>query len=93
MYLFLLLIFSNGVKRNVVEYDKLGFQPEIICNVKDFSKKCIYFTNNLHLIECYKFIFKPEIISYVMWSTFANKVLTLTPDFLKLCQRTCCQLT
>ena len=32
-----------------------------------------------------KFIFQPKIISYVMWSTFANKVLTFTPDFLKLC--------
>ena len=32
MYLFLPLIFSNGVKRHVVEYDKLRFQPEIICN-------------------------------------------------------------
>ena len=32
IYLFLPLIFSNGVMRHVVEYDKLRFQPEIICN-------------------------------------------------------------
>ena len=32
IYLYLPLIFSNGVKRHVVEYDKLRFQPEIICN-------------------------------------------------------------
>ena len=25
-------IFPNGVTRHVVEYDKLRFQPEIICN-------------------------------------------------------------
>ena len=30
--LYLPLIFSNGVRRHVVEYDKLRFQPEIICN-------------------------------------------------------------
>ena len=29
---YLPLIFSNGVTRHVVEYDKLWFQPEIICN-------------------------------------------------------------
>ena len=33
IYLFLPLIFSNGVSRHVVEYDKLRFQREIICNV------------------------------------------------------------
>ena len=32
IYLFLPLIFPNGVMRHVVEYDKLRFQPEIICN-------------------------------------------------------------
>ena len=32
LYLFLPLIFWNGVKRVVVEYDELRFQPEIICN-------------------------------------------------------------
>ena len=33
IYLYLPLIFSIGEKRHVVEYDKLRFQPEIICNV------------------------------------------------------------
>ena len=32
IYLNLPLILSNGVTRHVVEYDKLRFQPEIICN-------------------------------------------------------------
>ena len=32
IYLYLPLIFSIGEKRHVVEYDKLRFQPEIICN-------------------------------------------------------------
>ena len=30
--LYLPLIFSNGVRRHVVEYDKLRFLPEIISN-------------------------------------------------------------
>ena len=30
--LYLPLILSNGVTRHVVEYDKLRFRPEIICN-------------------------------------------------------------
>ena len=33
IYLYLPLIFSNGVSRHVVEYDELRFQREIICNV------------------------------------------------------------
>ena len=33
IYLYLPLIFLNGVSRHVVEYDKLLFQREIICNV------------------------------------------------------------
>ena len=32
IYLFLPLIFSNGVTRHVVEYDQFRFQPVIICN-------------------------------------------------------------
>ena len=32
LYLFLSLIFSNGVKRDVVEYDEFRFQREIICD-------------------------------------------------------------
>ena len=33
IYLYLPLIFAIGEKRHVVEYDKLRFQREIICNV------------------------------------------------------------
>ena len=32
IYLYLPLIFAIGENRHVVEYDKLRFQPEIICN-------------------------------------------------------------
>ena len=46
IYLFLPLIFSNGVSRLVVEYDKLRFQPEIICNavLKMFANIYLYLT-------------------------------------------------
>ena len=33
IYLYLPLTLSNGVKRDVVEYDEFSFQREIICNV------------------------------------------------------------
>ena len=39
IYLYLPLILSNGVTRHVVEYDKLRFQSEIICN--DICKECL----------------------------------------------------
>ena len=44
IYLFLLLIFSNGVTRHVVEYDKLRFQPVIICNAvcEECLHICVY---------------------------------------------------
>ena len=32
IYLYLPLIFAIGEKRHIVEYDKLRFQPETICN-------------------------------------------------------------
>ena len=32
IYLYLQLIFAIGEKRDVVDYDKLRFQPEITCN-------------------------------------------------------------
>ena len=46
IYLYLPLILSNGVTRHVVEYDKLQFQPDFICNayVKMFCKIVFIFT-------------------------------------------------
>ena len=70
IYLYLPLIFSNGVKRHVVEYDKLRFQPEIICNA--VCEECLqnlfiftpYFAigEKRHVVEYDKLRFQPEII-------------------------------
>ena len=40
IHLYLTLIFSNGVTRHVVEYDKLRFQPVIICNA--VCEECLH---------------------------------------------------
>ena len=75
MYLFLPLIFSNGVKRHVVDYDKLRFQPEIICNT--VCEECfqqMYIFLPLIISNCVKRDvvvydqrgFQPEIICIVI---------------------------
>ena len=54
IYLFLLLIFSNGVTRHVVEYDKLRFQPVIICNAvceRMFAYMCLYLSLFSQLVK------------------------------------------
>ena len=71
IYLFLPLIFSNGVSRHIVEYDKLRFQREIICNV--VCEECLQiskiylpliFSNDVtrHVVEYDKLRFQSEII-------------------------------
>ena len=53
MDIFLPLIFSNVVKQHVVEYDKLRFQPEIICNAlceKVYQKMYLFFTTNVKTV-------------------------------------------
>ena len=73
IYLFLPLIFSNGVSRHVVEYDKLRFQREIICNVvcEECLQISIYiypliFSNGVMLsvknVCKYLFIFTPYFV-------------------------------
>ena len=61
---------SNGVTRHVVKYDKLRFQPEIICNA--VCKQClqisiyfpIIFSNFVtrHVVEYDELRFQPEFI-------------------------------
>ena len=46
-YLFIFTpIFSNGVTRHVVEYDKLRFPPEIICNA--VCEECLQISINIY---------------------------------------------
>ena len=46
IYLYLRLILPNGVPRNVVEYDELRFQPEIICNA--VCEECLQISNYIY---------------------------------------------
>ena len=46
IFLYLPLIFSNGVRRHVVEYDKLLFQREIICNA--VCEECLQISINIY---------------------------------------------
>ena len=70
IYLYLPLIFSNGVTRHVVEYDKLRFQPVIICNAvcEECLHICVYIylifsiCAKRHVVEYDKLRFLPEII-------------------------------
>ena len=64
------LTFSNGVTRDVVEYDEFRFQVEIICNAvwRMFANIYLYLplilSNGVtrHVVECDKLRFQPEII-------------------------------
>ena len=46
IYLYLPLILAIGEKRHVVEYDKVRFQREIICNV--VCEECLQISINIY---------------------------------------------
>ena len=46
IYLYLHLSLSNGVKRDIVEYDEFRFQLEIICNV--VCEECLQISNYIY---------------------------------------------
>ena len=92
-------IFLNGVKRHV-EYDKLRFQPKIICNAvcEDYFAKMylflpLFYENGVmrHVVEHDKLRFQQEIICNALCEVvFLQKcILIFTPIFLKWCQKTC----
>ena len=71
IYLYLPLIFSNCVTRHVVEYDKLRFLPEIICNA--VCEECLQISIYIYtlfsqmvshdmLVSMINYEFLPEII-------------------------------
>ena len=87
--LYLPLIFSNGVRRHVVEYDKLRFLPEIISNA--VCEECLQISIYIyhlfsaigergHIVKYDKPRFQPEMICNAvccMWRMFANIYLYL----------------
>ena len=99
IYLYLPLIFSNGVMRHVVEYDKLRFLPEIICNayVKNVLEilnlyLTLIFSNGVtrHVVEYDKLRFQPEIICNDACEECLHISIYIYPYFLNLCKTTCC---
>ena len=98
-YLYLPLIFSNGVTRHVVEYDKLRFRPEIICN--DICEEClqisIYFYPLVSQMVSHgmllsminsKFREKSFVMLYV--KNVCKYLFIFTPYFPKWCHAACC---
>ena len=85
IYLYLPLIFSNGFTRLVVEYDKLLFQPEFICNAvwRMFPNIYLFLPLNLSngvkrdVVEYDGRIFLPEFIYNAAWRMFAYITLYL----------------
>ena len=93
--------FSQLVKnRHVVQYDKLRFQPEIICNA--VCEECLQISiyiyplffaigEKRHVVEYDKIRFQREIICNVVCEEcLQNIYLYLPPYFLKWCHATCC---
>ena len=98
LYLYLPLIFSNCVKRHIVEYDELRFQPEFIGNAVWRMFTNIYFFLPLPLsngvkrdvVEYDEFRFQREIICNAYVKMFCKIVFIFTAAFLKWCQTRCC---
>ena len=85
IYLYLPLIFSNGVTRHVVEYDKLRIQPEIICNAvwRKFASIYLFLPLTLSngvkrdVVEYDELRFLPEFNCNAVSRMFANIYLYL----------------
>ena len=98
IYLYLPLIFSNGVKRHVVEYDKLRFQPEIICNA--VCEECLQISiyiyplfsigEKRHVVEYDKLRFQQKSFVMLYVKNVCKYLFIFTPYFLKWCHATCC---
>ena len=94
IYLYLPLIFSNGVTRHVVEYDKLRFQPEIICN--DVCEECLQIS--IYIYPLFSQMVSRDMLLSMINSDFSLKSFVMlyvknvckylfifTPYFLKWC--------
>ena len=82
IYLFLPLIFSNGVTRHVVEYDKLRFQREIICNVVSEERLQI----SIYIYPLFSQMLSQNLLLSMINSDFSRK------SFVMLCEE-CFQIS
>ena len=69
IYLYLPLIFPIGDKRHVVEYDKLRFQPEIICN--DVCEECLQIS--IYIYPLFSQLVKTDMLLSMINSDFSLK--------------------
>ena len=87
------------LKRHVVEYDKLRFQPEIICNV--VCEECLQIS--LYIYHLFSQMVSGDMLLSMINSDFSQKLFLMlyvknvckylfifTPYFLKWCLKTCC---
>ena len=99
IYLYLHLIFSNGVMRHVVECDKLRFQPEIICNA--VCEECLQIS--IYVYPLFSQMVSRDMLLSMINSDFSQKSFVMlyvknvckylfmfTPYFLKWCHAACC---
>ena len=71
-YLFIFpLIFSNGVTRHVVEYDKLRFQPEIICNA--VCEQCLQIS--IYIYPIFSQIGYQTTCCWVRWTQISARII------------------
>ena len=73
LYLYFPLIFSNGLTRHVVEYDKLLFQPEIICNA--VCEQC--FQISIYISPLFSQILLHDMLESTMNSDFSQNSLVM----------------
>ena len=69
IYLYLPISFSNGVMRHVVEYDKLRFQPEIICNA--VCEECLQIS--IYIYPLFSQLVKTGMLLSMINSDFSQK--------------------
>ena len=99
IYLYLPLIFAIGEKRHMVEYDKLRFQPEMICNA--VCEECLQLS--LYIYPLFSLMVSGDMLLCMINTDFSQKSFVMlyvknvckylfifTPNYLKRFQTTCC---
>ena len=73
IYLYLPLTLSNGEKRHVVKYDKLRFQPVIICNT--VCEQCLQIS--IYISPLFSQILLHDMLLSTMNSDFSQNSLVM----------------
>ena len=97
IYLYLPLIFAIGEKRHIAEYDKLRFQPEMICNA--VCEECLQISiyiyplfsqlvEKRHIAEYDKFRFQQKSFVMLYVKNVCKYLFIFTHNSLKWFQTT-----